>query len=134
MDERITAYNDAPASSSRESAKESQRKVQSENHSVYSHLSKDRNRDIFFEDQNNKDNCRKLSKNNHVHVKQKILRKRRRRKFLESTSKSKVIGNTLEFGKSCEDLTWNHCPSTSHRSDTNDITEREDTSQEEIER
>ena len=32
----------------------------------------------LYEDQNNKDPCRKLSKSNHVHLKQKLLRKRRR--------------------------------------------------------
>ena len=38
-------------------------------------------------------------------------------KFLEPTDKSNVINtdNSLEFGKSCEDLSWNHCTSTSHR-------------------
>ena len=30
----------------------------------------------------------------------------------------------LEFGKSCEDLSWNHCMSTPHRSETNVIAER----------
>ena len=32
--------------------------------------------------------------------------------------------NSLEFGKACEDLSWNHCTSTPHRSETNGITER----------
>ena len=32
--------------------------------------------------------------------------------------------NSLEFGKACEDLSWNHCTSTSHRSETNGIAER----------
>ena len=30
----------------------------------------------------------------------------------------------MEFGKSCEDLSWNHCTSTPHRSETNGIAER----------
>ena len=40
--------------------------------------------------------------------------------------KSKVIytDNSLEFGKACEDLSWNHCTSTPHRSETNGIAER----------
>ena len=35
-------------------------------------------------------------------------------KFLEPTRKPKVIytDNSLEFGKSCEELSWNHCAST----------------------
>ena len=39
-------------------------------------------------------------------------------KFLEPTRKPKVIynDNSLEFGKSCEDLSWKHSRSTSHRS------------------
>ena len=43
-------------------------------------------------------------------------------KFLEP----KVIytDNSLEFGKACEDLSWNHCSSTPHRSETNGIAER----------
>ena len=47
-------------------------------------------------------------------------------KFLEPHRKPKVIytDNSLEFGKSCEDLSWNHCTSTPHRSETNGIAER----------
>ena len=44
-------------------------------------------------------------------------------KFLEPTWKPKVIytDNSLEFGKACEDLSWNHCTSTRHRPETNGI-------------
>ena len=44
-------------------------------------------------------------------------------KFLEPDRKPKVIyaDNSLEFGK---DLSWNHCTSTPHRSQTNGIAER----------
>ena len=47
-------------------------------------------------------------------------------KFLEPERKPKVIytANCLEFGKVCEDLSWNHCTSTPHRSETNGIAER----------
>ena len=47
-------------------------------------------------------------------------------KFLEPTRKPKVIytDNSVEFGKSCEELSWNHCTSTPHRSGTNGIAER----------
>ena len=47
-------------------------------------------------------------------------------KFLEPERKPKVIytDNSLEFGKVCEDLPWNHCTSTPHRSETNGIAER----------
>ena len=43
-------------------------------------------------------------------------------KFLEPNRKPKVI--SLEFGKACEDLSWNHCTSTPHRPETNRIAER----------
>ena len=48
------------------------------------------------------------------------------RKFLEPKRKPKVIhtDKSLEFGKACEDLSWNHCTSTPHRSETNGIAER----------
>ena len=47
-------------------------------------------------------------------------------KFLEPMRKPKVIytDNSLEFGKTSEDLSWNHCTSTPHRSETNGIAER----------
>ena len=47
-------------------------------------------------------------------------------KFLEPDRKPEVIytDNSLEFGKACEDLSWNHCTSTPHRSETNGIAER----------
>ena len=46
-------------------------------------------------------------------------------KFLEPNRKPKVIyiDNSLEFGKACEDLSWNHCTSTPHQSETNGIAE-----------
>ena len=47
-------------------------------------------------------------------------------KFLEPERKPKVIytDNSLEFGKACEDLSWNHCTSTPHRSETFGVAER----------
>ena len=47
-------------------------------------------------------------------------------KFLEPDRKPKVIytDHSLEFGKVCEDLSWNHCTSTPHRSETNGIAGR----------
>ena len=46
--------------------------------------------------------------------------------FLEPSEKPKVIytDNSLEFGKSCEELSWNRCTSTPHRWETNGIVER----------
>ena len=47
-------------------------------------------------------------------------------KFLEPNRKPKVIytDNSLEFGMACEELSWKHCTSTPHRSETNGIAER----------
>ena len=47
-------------------------------------------------------------------------------KFLEPNGKPKVIytDNSLECGKVCEDLSWNHCTSTPHRSETYGTAER----------
>ena len=47
-------------------------------------------------------------------------------KFLDPERKPEVIftDNSLEFGKACEDLSWNHFTSTPHRSETNGIAER----------
>ena len=47
-------------------------------------------------------------------------------KFLEPERNPEVIytDNSLEFAKACEDLSWNHCTSTPHRSETNGIAER----------
>ena len=47
-------------------------------------------------------------------------------KFLEPTRKPKDIytDNSMDFSTSCEELSWNHCTSTPHRSDTNGIAER----------
>ena len=48
------------------------------------------------------------------------------RKFLEPSEKPKVIyiDKALEFGKSCEDLAWNHQTLTRHRSETNGVVEK----------
>ena len=47
-------------------------------------------------------------------------------KFPEPERKPKVIytDNSLEFGKACQDLSWTHCTSAPHRSETNGIAER----------
>ena len=64
----------------------------------------------------------------HIHAKQKTSQETQRslQKYLELERKPKVIytDNSLEFGKACEDLSWNHCTSTPHRSETNGIAER----------
>ena len=48
------------------------------------------------------------------------------RKFLEPSETPKVIQthNSLELCKSCKNLSWNHCTSKHHRSETNSTAER----------
>ena len=47
-------------------------------------------------------------------------------KFLKPNRKPEVFytDTSLEFGKACEVISWNHCTSTPHRSETNGIAER----------
>ena len=47
-------------------------------------------------------------------------------KFLEPSHKPKVVrtDNSMEFGKACEVLSWNHRTSTPHQSETNGLAER----------
>ena len=69
-----------------------------------------------------------LTESRHIRVKQKTSQETQRslQNFLEPDRNPKVIytENSLEFGKACEDLSWNHCTSTPHRSETNGIAER----------
>ena len=69
-----------------------------------------------------------LNGSSRIRVKKKTSQETQRslQKFLESDRKPKVIytNNSLEFGKVCEDLSWNHRTSTPHRSETNGIAER----------
>ena len=55
---------------------------------------------------------------NHIRAKPNLLRKQ--------TDKPKVIytDNSFEFGKACEEISWKHCTSTPHYSETNGIVER----------
>ena len=68
------------------------------------------------------------NESNRIRAKTKTSQETQRslQKFLEPERKPKVIytDNSLEFGKACEDLSWNHCTSTPHRSETNGIAER----------
>ena len=69
-----------------------------------------------------------LTGSRRIRAKTKLHKKPREacKKVLEPERKPKVIytDNSLEFGKACEDLSWNHCTSTPHRSETNGIAER----------
>ena len=63
-----------------------------------------------------------------IRAKQKPLRKHKGacKSSWNRNRKPQVIytHNSLEFGEACEDLSWNHCTSTPHRSETNAIAER----------
>ena len=73
------------------------------------------------------DNCE--SRNNHRYAVVKTYHRKLKeacKSFVDPDRKAKVIytDNSLEFGKSCENLSWNHCTSTPNRSETNGIAER----------
>ena len=63
-----------------------------------------------------------------IRAKQKLLKKPKRACknswSRPGSLKSFYTDNSLEVGKACEDLSWNHCTSTPHRSETNGIAER----------
>ena len=48
------------------------------------------------------------------------------RQILGAVAQTEVVytDNSLEFGKACEDSSWNHRFSTPHRAETNGIAER----------
>ena len=64
----------------------------------------------------------------HIRAKQKLRRKHNgacKSSWSQiGNLKSFYTDNSFEFGKACEDLSWNHCTSTPHRSETNGIAER----------
>ena len=64
-----------------------------------------------------------LNRSSHIHAEQT---QSSLQMFLEPDRKTQVIytDNSVKFGKACEDLSWNHCTSTPHRSETNGIAER----------
>ena len=67
--------------------------------------------------------CRTWSprRSSHIRAKQKLLRKQKgacKSSWSRTGSvKDTYTGNSLEFGKACKDLSWNHCTSTPHRSE-----------------
>ena len=64
---------------------------------------------------------------NHAYAKQKLLRKRRTAFTSSRSRRGKNVTHTAhsqEFWQTCEDLSWNHCTSKPHRSETNGIAER----------
>ena len=70
-----------------------------------------------------------LNEFNLIRAKPKLFRKQKRA-YKSSWSRRgnqksfTLTINSLEFGKACEDLSWNRCTSTPHRSETNAIAER----------
>ena len=62
-----------------------------------------------------------LNGSSRVCAKQKLLRKHKGACKSSWNGKPEIIhaDNSLEFGKACEDLSWNHCTSTPNRSETN---------------
>ena len=70
-----------------------------------------------------------LNGSRHIRARPKLHKKPReacKSSWNPRGNQTKVIytDNSLECGKACEDLSWNHCTSTPHRSETNGIAER----------
>ena len=66
-----------------------------------------------------------LSGYNLIRVKQKLLKGAYKSSWSQTGNlKSFTLTIPLEYGKACEDLSWNHCTSTPHKSETNWIAER----------
>ena len=77
------------------------------------------------------ENC--VSRNNHQWIQSYPCKKqlyKKHREVCESSwsqigsRKSVTLANPVEFCEACEDLSWKHCTSTPHRSETNGIVER----------
>ena len=70
--------------------------------------------------------CEPRTNHRYAAVVQDMATERSPQKFLEPSKKPKVIytDNSLDFCKGCEGLSWIHCTSTPHRSETNGIAER----------
>ena len=68
------------------------------------------------------------NRSNHIRTKQKLLRKPEGACISSWSGTGSInsftLDNSLKFGKACEDLSWNRCTSTPHRSETNGIAER----------
>ena len=149
VDDEIPQQGGSHASSSHEASLEptTKRREDLGKHNVYTHFPKDRNCEICTRTKITRAPCRRRngeSRNNHRYAvvvqdlatqwiqaypcKNKTSQETQRslQKFLEPERKPKVIytDNSLEFGKACEDLSWNHCTSSPHRSETNGIAER----------
>ena len=136
VDDEIPLQGGSHASSSHEVSLEptAKRREDLGKHSVHTHFPKDRNCEIRQRTKITRAPCRRRNgeavpqwiqaypcKNKTSQETQRSLQK-----FLEPERKPKVIytDNSLDFGKACEHLSWNHCTSTPHRSETNGIAER----------
>ena len=133
VDDEIPVHGDSHASSSHEVSLEPifKRREDLGKHSVYTHFPKDRSCEICQRTKITRAPCRRRNGgavwpsngSSRIRVKQKLHRKHREacKSSWSPTSIPKVIytDNSFEFGKASEDLSWNHCTSTPHRSETN---------------
>ena len=104
------------------------RSVELGKHSVYTHFQKDRNCEMCQRTKITRAPCRRRNGGtvpraenfgDLISADHEVLSE-----GCESRPKVIYTDNSLEFGKACEDLYWNHCTSTPHRSETNGIAER----------
>ena len=145
MDDEIPLQGGSHASSSHEASLEptTERREDLGKHVVYTHFLEDRNCEICQRTKITRapwrkkwrsrtsscktadhkvlsDNCG--SRNNHRYA--VVVQDLATQWSQNRNPKVIYTDNSLEFGKACEDLSWNHCTSTPHRSETNGIAER----------
>ena len=104
------------ANISRDSDLERPTKVAPRKHSIHTHFPRDQNGEV----------CKQTKIQSYLcKTKTSLETQRILRKMFEPSKKPKVmyVDNSLEVGKSCEDLSWSHRTSTPHRSERNGTAE-----------
>ena len=149
VDDEIPVHGDSHASSSHEVSLEPifKRCEELGKHSVKTHFPKDRNCEICKRTRITRAPCRRRNGGavpraenfgDLITGDHKVLSDRNKHRFAVVVQDSATqwiqaypcnpkvtyTDNSLEFGKACEDLSWNHCTSAPHRSETNGIAER----------
>ena len=141
VDDEIPEHEDSHASSSREASLEpiAMRRGDLGKHNVHTHFPKDRNCEICQRTKITRAPCRRriggaepraenfgdlITADHKVLSENRESRNNHRYAMVVQDLKVIFTDNSLEFGKACEDLSWNHCTSTPHRSETDGIAER----------
>ena len=131
VDDEIPVHGGSHASSSHEASLEPtfKRREDLGKHSVYTHFPKDRNCEICKTIKIQGYHAEDAMAKPYLVLKNLVTSQETQRslqKFLEPDRNPEVIYTdySWQFGKACEGLSWNHCTSTPHRSETDGIAER----------